>query len=196
MLESRTSKGACQQRSRESNRLTLSNEVLAVNATHVVHSGVSGNNGGYHTNPRFWRGSRMRVHRNAKTTPQDASADRGREPQQGWTYRADRAALGISVRTVAKWIARVRQRGPRRMGRRGRTGSRADSPRRSRRRSWPCGGPAPRRGRSAWRSRLPRSTVTRVLARAGLESRGPPRAASRRCSAMSGRTWAICCTSI
>jgi hypothetical protein len=22
-----------------------------VNATHVVHSGVSGNNGGYHTNP-------------------------------------------------------------------------------------------------------------------------------------------------
>ena len=26
---------------------------LAVNATHVVHSGVSGNNGGYHTNPAF-----------------------------------------------------------------------------------------------------------------------------------------------
>jgi hypothetical protein len=26
---------------------------LGVNATHVVHSGVSGNNGGYHTNPAF-----------------------------------------------------------------------------------------------------------------------------------------------
>ena len=31
-------------------------DVLAVNATHVVHSGVSGNNGGYHTNPPFLEG--------------------------------------------------------------------------------------------------------------------------------------------
>ena len=29
---------------------------LGVNATYVVHSGVSGNNGGYHTNPRFLEG--------------------------------------------------------------------------------------------------------------------------------------------
>ncbi|MEQ1760995.1 MAG: hypothetical protein ABL986_22035, partial [Vicinamibacterales bacterium] len=29
---------------------------LAVNATHVVHSGVSGNNGGYHTNPLLLEG--------------------------------------------------------------------------------------------------------------------------------------------
>ena len=29
---------------------------LNVNATHVVHSGVSGNNGGYHTHPRFLEG--------------------------------------------------------------------------------------------------------------------------------------------
>ena len=29
---------------------------LDVNATHVVHSGVSGNNGGYHTNPQFLEG--------------------------------------------------------------------------------------------------------------------------------------------
>jgi hypothetical protein len=27
-----------------------------VNATHVVHSGVSGNNGGYQANPRFLEG--------------------------------------------------------------------------------------------------------------------------------------------
>jgi hypothetical protein len=28
-------------------------QALAVNAIDVVHSGVSGNNGGYHTNPAF-----------------------------------------------------------------------------------------------------------------------------------------------
>ena len=50
----------------------------------------------------------MRVHRNAKTTPKMRQLIVTRV-QQGWTYARIAAALGISVRTVAKWMARSRQ---------------------------------------------------------------------------------------
>ena len=50
----------------------------------------------------------MRVHRNAKTTPKMRQLIVTRA-QQGWTYARIAEALGISVRTVAKWIARSRQ---------------------------------------------------------------------------------------
>ena len=50
----------------------------------------------------------MRVHRNAKTTPKMRQLIVTRA-QQGWTYARIATALGISVRTVAKWIARGRQ---------------------------------------------------------------------------------------
>ena len=56
----------------------------------------------------FWRASRMRVHRNAKTTPKMRQLIVTRA-QQGWTYARVAAALGLSVRTVAKWMARSRQ---------------------------------------------------------------------------------------
>src|SRR5689334_18820263 len=57
---------------------------------------------------RLWRCSRMNVHRNAKTTPQmrQLIATRART---GWTYGQIAAALGLSVRTVAKWVARARR---------------------------------------------------------------------------------------
>ena len=50
----------------------------------------------------------MRVHRNAKTTPKMRQLIVTRV-QHGWTYARIAAALGISVRTVAKWMARSRQ---------------------------------------------------------------------------------------
>src|ERR1700716_274587 len=56
----------------------------------------------------FWRASRMRVHRNAKTTPKMRQLIVTRA-EQGWTYGRIAAALGLSVRTVAKWRARSRQ---------------------------------------------------------------------------------------
>jgi hypothetical protein len=45
----------------------------------------------------------MRVHRNAKTTPKMRQLIVTRV-HQGWTYARIAAALGISARTVAKWI--------------------------------------------------------------------------------------------
>lgn len=109
----------------------------------------------------------MRVHRNAKTTPKMRQLIVTRA-QQGWTYARIATALGISVRTVAKWRARSRQADVLTDG--------SSRPHRQPRRL-----AAPletailvlRRTRAtAWQIstalRLPRSTVTRVLARAGL----------------------------
>lgn len=50
----------------------------------------------------------MRVHRNAKTTPQMRQLIATRATQ-GWTQAQIGTALGISVRTVAKWVARARE---------------------------------------------------------------------------------------
>ena len=51
----------------------------------------------------------MRVHRNAKTTPKMRQLIATRA-QQGWTRARIGAALGISTRTVAKWVARAARR--------------------------------------------------------------------------------------
>lgn len=109
----------------------------------------------------------MRVHRNAKTTPKMRQVMLTRV-QQGWTYRQVADALAISVRTVAKWVARGRQPGelhdassrPHRIVRQlsARTTGAIVALRYTRATAWEI-------------SRLvgvPRSTVTRVLARAGL----------------------------
>ena len=53
-------------------------------------------------------GLRMRVHRNAKTTPKMRQLLIGRVTQHGWTQAAAASGAGISIRTVAKWIARAR----------------------------------------------------------------------------------------
>jgi transposase-like protein len=50
----------------------------------------------------------MRVHRNAKTTPKMRQLIVTRATQ-GWPYGRIAAALGVSVRTVAKWMAPSRQ---------------------------------------------------------------------------------------
>jgi transposase InsO family protein len=88
--------------------------------------------------------------------------------QQGWTYARIAEALGISVRTVAKWIARSRQGGELRDG--------SSRPHRQPARLAPLVEAAIlalRRTRAtAWQIstalQIPRSTVTCVLARAGL----------------------------
>ena len=108
----------------------------------------------------------MRLHRNAKTTPMTRQLIQQRT-QAGWTYAQTAQALGLSVRTIAKWVAR---------GRRGEWQDRSSRPHRQPRRldvaqttaivAW-------RQTRAtAWeisrRVGVPRSTVTRVLQRAGL----------------------------
>jgi transposase InsO family protein len=109
----------------------------------------------------------MRVHRNAKTTPRMRQLIVTRA-QHGWTYLDIAEALGISVRTVAKWIARSRNADGLSDG--------SSRPHRQPRRlaaSLEAAIVALRRTRAtAWQIsmalQLPRSTVTRVLARAGL----------------------------
>jgi transposase InsO family protein len=109
----------------------------------------------------------MRLHRNAKTTPKMRQLIVTRA-EQGWTYGRIAAALGISVRTVAKWIARARHahdltdgssrphRQPRRLA--APLEAAILTLRRTRATAWQI----------STALRLPRSTVTRVLARAGL----------------------------
>ena len=56
----------------------------------------------------FLEGLRMRLHRNAKTTPKMRHLLIDRVTRHGWTQAAVAAAAGISVRTVAKWVHRTR----------------------------------------------------------------------------------------
>lgn len=109
----------------------------------------------------------MDIHRNAKTTPKMRALIVHRA-QQGWTHRQIATALAISVRTVAKWVGRGRRSDdltdassrPHRIARRlsARTTEAIVALRHTRATAWEI-------------SRLvgvPRSTVTRVLARVGL----------------------------
>jgi len=117
----------------------------------------------------FLEGLRMRLHPNAKTTPKMRQLLIERVLRQGWTRAGAATAAGISVRTVAKWIARAR-RGDARL---------EDRPSRPHRQPRRLDVPritailAHRHQRAtAWeistRVGVPRSTVTRVLQRAGL----------------------------
>lgn len=54
----------------------------------------------------------MQLHANAKTTPNARALLVERVLTQKWTYREAAEAAGVSVRTVAKWVARFRQAGP------------------------------------------------------------------------------------
>src|SRR5262245_11805562 len=55
---------------------------------------------------RFWRSSRMKTHRSAKTNVYQRQLLIRRVREQGWTQRQAAVAAGVSVRTVAKWVAR------------------------------------------------------------------------------------------
>ena len=108
----------------------------------------------------------MRVHGNAKTNVYQRQLLIGRVRQQGWTQRQAAEALGVSVRTVAKWLTRDRAA----------LADRSSRPRHQPRRTSATVEAAIialRRTRAtAWQIsaalQMPRSTVTRVLARVGL----------------------------
>jgi transposase InsO family protein len=53
----------------------------------------------------------MQLHANAKTTPKMRDLIVHRVITQDWTYRQAAEAAGVSVRTVAKWVARFRGHG-------------------------------------------------------------------------------------
>jgi transposase InsO family protein len=111
----------------------------------------------------------MRLHRNAKTTPKMRQLMIDRVQRQGWTQRAAAVAAGVSVRTVAKWISRARHGDPA-------LEDRSSRPHRQPRAldlARTAAILAYRQQRAtAWeisaRVGVPRSTVTRVLARARL----------------------------
>jgi transposase InsO family protein len=108
----------------------------------------------------------MNVHRNAKTNVYQRQLLIRRIRQHGWTQRRAAEAAGVSIRTVAKWLARPCRE----------LGDRTSRPHRQPRRlsaTTEAAIVALRRTRAtAWQIstalRMPRSTVTRVLARVGL----------------------------
>ena len=111
----------------------------------------------------------MKLHRNAKTTPLMRQLMVERVTQQAWTQRRVAEAVGVSVRTVAKWCARHRAEGTPLVDRSSRP---HHSPRRvsseltakilalrhTRATGWEISATL----------QIPRSTVTCLLARAGL----------------------------
>jgi transposase InsO family protein len=108
----------------------------------------------------------MRSHGSAKTNVYQRRLLIRRVRHHGWTQRQAAEALGVSVRTVAKWLTRDRTA----------LADRSSRPHRQPRRvsaSLEAAIVALRRTRAtAWQIstalRVPRSTVTRVLARVGL----------------------------
>jgi transposase InsO family protein len=108
----------------------------------------------------------MKTHRSAKTNVYQRQLLIRRVRQQGWTQRQAATAAGVSVRTVAKWLARNRReladrssrphRQPRRLA--ATTEAAIVALRRTRATAWQIGAALA----------VPRSTVTRVLARWGL----------------------------
>jgi transposase InsO family protein len=108
----------------------------------------------------------MKPHRNAKTNVYQRQLLITRVRRQGWTYRRAAEAAGVSVRTVAKWLARDAVALADRSSRPHRQPRRLAAPleaaivtlRRTHATAWQI----------STALRLPRSTVTRVLARAGL----------------------------
>ena len=108
----------------------------------------------------------MKTHRSAKTNVYQRRLLIRRVRRQGWTQREAADAAGVSVRTVAKWLARPRRE----------LADRSSRPHRHPRRlaaTTEAAIVALRRTRAtAWQIStaltVPRSTVTRVLARHGL----------------------------
>jgi transposase InsO family protein len=108
----------------------------------------------------------MKSHRNAKTNVYQRQLLIQRVRRDGWTQAAAAEAAGVSVRTVAKWLGRATSS----------LADRSSRPHRQPRRTSPTLEAvivAVRRTRAtAWEIsrvlRIPRSTVTRVLHRVGL----------------------------
>jgi len=122
---------------------------------------------GVTTLPVFSKEARVKLHRNAKSPPLTRALLIARVRQHHWSIAGAAAAHGLSVRTVYKWLRR---------GREGMLEDRASTPHRQPRRtsaSTTAAILAARyEGLPAWgiavRLQVPRSTVSAVLARHGL----------------------------
>src|SRR6185503_3520403 len=116
------------------------------------------------------RGPRVKIHRNAKTTPSMRALIVERVRRDHWRVAEAAAAAGVTRRTVAKWLARHRDGGQLALE------DRSSRPHRSPRQTSAAhiaSIVALRQQRlTAWRIavhvQLPRSTVARVLVRTGL----------------------------
>ena len=121
------------------------------------------------------RGPRVKLHRNAKTTPTMRALIVQRIRQEQWPPAEAAAAAGISVRTTYKWLRRHR------LGGRPALDDASSRPPRQPRRTSPetvaaiLAARAARR--TAWaiavRLQVPRSTVAAILVRAGLNRLAP-----------------------
>jgi transposase InsO family protein len=109
----------------------------------------------------------VRLHRNAKTTPVSRALLVSRVRQQGWTIDAAAHGHGISSRTVYKWLRRSRD-----TAFDDRPSTPHHQPRRTTATVTAAIVAARYEGLSAWRIavrlQVPRSTVSAVLARSGL----------------------------
>jgi len=126
----------------------------------------------------------MNAHSRAKTNPRSRELIVQRVQAEGWSRREAAEALGLSLRTVAKWLRRHREEGL--LGLRDRTSRPRSSPRRTseslRRRVLEL-----RQRRFVGREisetiGLPRATVSRILRKAGvarLRSLQPPEPPNR-----------------
>ena len=116
------------------------------------------------------RGPRVKIHRNAKTTPSMRALMVERVERNQWRVAEAAAAAGVTRRTAAKWLARHR------MGGRPALEDRSSRPHRSPRQT--AAADIARivalrhERRTAWtiavQVQIPRSTVARVLVRTGL----------------------------
>lgn len=112
----------------------------------------------------------MNIHKNARTTPLSRALMIKRVLEQGWTVNAAAAAAGVSERTVYKWLGRYREEGAAGLQDRPSIAHRLPHALSS---AWVGLIRSLRQGRLvayaiAQRLRLPRSTVSAVLARLGL----------------------------
>lgn len=112
----------------------------------------------------------MKLHRNAKTTPASRALLVDRIRRQGWRRDLAAQALGVSTRTAAKWVARDRAEG--RGGLEDRSSVPHGQPRRTPAAVVAAIVAARYERLPAWRIaerlRVPRSTVSTVLGRVGL----------------------------
>ena len=141
---------------------------LAVKAQEVVHPGRPGETGVCEDSTLAEEAPRMNVHQNARLTPQ-GRAQMVQRIEGGERVRAVARAVGVTDRTVRKWVTRWRATPARPwwIGPRARITAPARRPPPSSPKSSPCASSAGQHQIAAWVG-LSRATVGRVLRACGL----------------------------
>src|SRR5690606_27619792 len=84
---------------------------LGVAAHEVVHLGGCGKLRLSHDRSSPTEATQVKIHSRAKTTPASRALLVRRVLAEGWSRRQAAEALGVSLRTVHKWIVRFQQEG-------------------------------------------------------------------------------------